>query len=402
MDYQEIQPLLNAYHRKLASTDLKFKRYLYSQINWNARLLGIKGARGVGKTTMLMQHIKETFSNIDNVLYVSLDNLWFQNHSAEELVEFLYTRGVNHIYFDEVHKYKNWTTFLKNIYDGYPDLNIVYTGSAMLAIDHSTSDLSRRQSLYTLHGLSFREYLEYEGISTFPSVTLEDLLVKHTGLAMEITSRIKVLKHFEEYLNGGYYPYYKESGKDYLMRLSEVAQLVIDSDIPAVEEKITYLTRQKIKKLMMVIAENVPLEPNINKLAASLESSRDQTLKMLYWLDRAALLYLLTEIPKDYKHLTGPKKIYLNNTNLMNALTGKISEGTKRETFFANQVGAVSSLTMPKQADFIVNGKYLFEVGGPRKTFKQIADLPDSFLVIDDIEVGNGNRIPLWLFGFLY
>ena len=402
MDYKDIQPLLNAYHRKLATTDLRFKRYLYNQINWDVRLLGIKGARGVGKTTMLMQHIKETFDNIDDVLYVSLDNLWFQNHSAEELVEFLYTRGVNHIYFDEVHKYKGWITFIKNMYDNYPDLNIVYTGSAMLAIDNSTSDLSRRQSLYTLHGLSFREYLEYEGIFKYSPVSLEELLCKHTGYAMEITSRIKVLKHFEEYLSGCYYPYYKESGKDYLMRLSEVVQLIIDSDIPAVEDRITYTTKQKIKKLLMVIAENVPLEPNINKLAASLESTRDQTLKMLYWLDRAALLYLLTEAPKDYKHLTGPKKIYLNNTNLMNALTGKVSEGTKRETFFANQVGAFATLTMPKQADFMVEGKYLFEVGGPRKTFKQIADLPDSYLVIDDLEVGNGNRIPLWMFGFLY
>ena len=402
MDYTDIQPLLNTFHRKLAATDLKFKRYLHGQINWDVRLLGIKGARGVGKTTMLLQHIKETAGNLDEVFYVSLDNMWFQTHSILELVEFLYTRGVTRIYFDEVHKYPDWTVLLKNLYDNYPDLHIVYTGSAMLAIDHSKSDLSRRQSLYTLHGLSFREYLEYEGILSMQPVTLGELLENHIGYAMEITSKIKVLKHFGQYLDSGYYPYYKEAGKDYLMRIGEVSQLVIDSDIPAVEETITYTTRQKIKKLLMVIAENVPLEPNISKLAASLESTRDQTLKMLYWLDRAALLRLLIDKTKDYKHLTGPKKIYLDNTNLMNALGSKISKGTQRETFFANQAGAVSSLLMPKQGDFLADGKYLFEVGGQQKTFNQIADQPDSYLAIDDIEVGNGNRIPLWLFGFLY
>lgn len=404
MDYTDIQPLLNTFHRKLTATDLRFKRYLHGQINWDARLLGIKGARGVGKTTMLLQRIKETAgNNLDEVFYASLDNMWFQTHSAEDLVEFLYTRGVTRIYLDEVHKYRNWTVLLKNLYDNYPDLNIVYTGSAMLAIDNSKSDLSRRQSLYTLHGLSFREYLEYEGIISLPSMTLEEMLKNHICYAMDVTSAgIKVLKHFEQYLNEGYYPYYKEAGRDYLMRIGEVAQLVIDSDIPAVEETITYSTRQKIKKLLMVVAENVPLEPNINKLAASLESTRDQTLKMLYWLDRAALLWLLTDKTKDYKHLTGPKKIYLNNTNLMNALGCKISKGTQRETFFANQAGAVTDLLIPKQGNFLADGRYIFEVGGPQKTFDQIAGLPDSYLAIDDIEIGNGNRIPLWLFGCLY
>ena len=402
MDYTDIQPLINTYHRRLAATDLRFKRYLYEQINWDVRLLGIKGARGVGKTTLLLQRIKEAFDNMDEVFYVSLDNLWFQNHSVDELVDFLYTHGVNHLFLDEVHKYKDWTVLIKNLYDNYPDLNIVYTGSAMLAIDNSKSDLSRRQSLYTLHGLSFREYLEYEGILTLPSLSLEELLKKHTSYALNVVSQIKVLKHFEQYLDGGYYPYYKEAGRDYLMRIGEVVQQVIDSDIPAVEESITYATRQKIKKLLMVIAENVPLELNTNKLAASLESTRDQTLKMLYWLDRAALLYLLTDKVKDYKHLSGPKKIYLDNTNLMNALGGKMSKGTQRETFFANQVGAVATLLMPKQGDFMADGKYLFEVGGMQKTFEQIADLPDSYLAIDNVEVGNGNRIPLWLFGCLY
>ncbi|MCD8285454.1 MAG: AAA family ATPase [Prevotellaceae bacterium] len=401
MDYSDIQPLMAAYHRRLAATDLCFKRYLHNDIDWNVRLVGIKGARGVGKTTMLLQHIKETFEDIDQVLYVSLDNLWFSSHRLEKLVEFLYTRGVTHLYLDEVHKHKNWATLLKNFYDDYPDLHIVYTGSATLFIENSVADLSRRQSLHTLGGLSFREYLEYEGVTKLQPLTMEELLSNHVSYAMDVAKRVKVLKHFEDYLRRGYYPYYKEAGDNYLVRVSEVARLVIESDLPAVED-ITYSTTEKIKKLLMVIAESVPLQPNINKLAGQLESTRDPTLKMLYLLDRAALLWLLTDKAKDYKHLTGPKKIYLNNPNLMPALSGHVDEGTMRETFFANQVGAVASLTMPKQGDFLVDGKYLFEVGGKGKGFAQIADIPNSYLAVDDIETGYGNRIPLWLFGCLY
>lgn len=401
MDYTDIQPLINIYHRKLAATDLRFKRYLHDRIDWSLRLIGIKGARGVGKTTMLLQHIKESFGKIDDALYVSLDNLWFNTYKLEDLVEFLYTHGVIHIYLDEVHRYKDWAVLLKNFYDSYPDLNIVYTGSAMLAIDSSKADLSRRQSLYSLNGLSFREYLAYEGVVSMPTIRLEEMLFSHVEYAVDVISRVKVLKYFDKYLREGYYPYYKEAGNDYLMRVGEVARLVIDNDIPSVED-ITYATAQKIKTLLMVIAGNVPLEPNISKLSSQLESTRDQTLKMLYLLDRADLLLLLTEKLKNYKHLTSPEKIYLNNTNLMYALSGKISEGTVRETFFANQVGAVTALTMPKRGDFMADGKYLFEVGGSSKTFDQIAGIPDSYLAIDDIETGTGNRIPLWVFGCMY
>lgn len=401
MDYTDIQPLINIYHRKLAATDLRFKRYLHYRIDWDVRLIGIKGARGVGKTTMLLQHIKESFDKIDDALYVSLDNLWFNTHKLEELVEFLYTHGVMHIYLDEVHRYKDWAVLLKNFYDSYPDLNIVYTGSAILAIDNSKADLSRRQSLYILNGLSFREYLAYEGVAAIPTIGLEEMLAGHVEYAVDVISGIKILKYFDRYLREGYYPYYKEAGNDYLMRVGEVARLVIDNDIPSVED-ITYFTAQKIKTLLMVIAGNVPLEPNISKLSSQLESTRDQTLKMLYLLDRADLLLLLTEQLKNYKHLVSPKKIYLNNANLMYALSGKISEGTVRETFFANQVGAVADLTMPKQGDFLADGKYLFEVGGSSKTFDQIAGIPESYLAVDGIETGSGNRIPLWMFGCMY
>ncbi|MEG1856626.1 MAG: AAA family ATPase [Acinetobacter sp.] len=401
MDSIDIKPLVAGYHRKLATTNLTFKRYLYNKINWNVRLVGIKGARGVGKTTMLVQRIKETFNNVDDAFYVSLDNLWFDHYSLIDLVEYLYTRGITHLYFDEVHKYPNWIATLKNLYDDYPDLQIVYTGSSMLDIDNSKSDLSRRQSLYTLNGLSFREYLEYEGILSVEPIEFTELLSQHVDYAMNVTGRIKVLKHFETYLQTGCYPFYKEVDTDYYMRLNEVARLVIENDLPSVEE-VTFATIQKTKKLLMILAQSVPLVPNISQLCGQLETTRDLCFKMLYALDKAGILYLLTEKIKSYKHLAKPEKIYLANTNLMYALSINTPKGSVRETFFANQVGVDYSLTMPQVGDFRVNDKYLFEVGGSSKTFDQIADVPNSYLAIDDIETGYGNRIPLWLFGMLY
>ena len=401
MDFKTIQPLVNAYHRRLANINLTFKRYLYDKINWDVRLIGIKGERGVGKTTMILQHLKETIENIDEAMYLSLDNLWFNDNSLSELVEFLYTHGVRIIYFDEVHKCKNWLTYLKNFYDDYPELKMVYTASAMLRMDYSLADLSRRQSLYTLNGLSFREYLEYCGLLNMPAIGLRELLKNHVDYAMQVTSKIPVLKYFDEYLHRGYYPYFKEVGEDYVLSVSDSARTVIETDIPAVES-ISYTSIEKIKKLLMVIAQSVPFEVNITRLAEQLESTRDQTLKMLSLLGSSALLNIFGEKIRDYKHLTGPKKIFLGNTNLMHSLTDIITKGTERETFFANQLGSVAEVTIPKDGDFLVDGKYLFEVGGRRKPFKQIADIPDSYLAVDDIDVGYGARIPLWMLGCLY
>mgnify|MGYP003472313331 FL=1 len=402
MELSDIKPLIDTYHRKIMTTSLTFKRYLYSKINWNVRLLGIRGARGVGKTTLILQYIKENFNNIDDALYVSLDNLWFNSYKLEDLVEYLYSHGIKYIFLDEVHKYPNWAVVIKNFYDNYPNLNIVYTGSAMLAIDNSKADLSRRQTLYTLNGMSFREYLEYEGIMQINPINLEDLLSNHVKLAMDICYNTVILKHFDDYLQKGYYPYYKESGDDYHYRIGEVTNLIIECDLPSVED-VTFSTIQKTKKLLMVIAQNVPLEPNIAKLTTQLKTTRDQCLKMLYILDRAQLLMLFGEKIKDYKHLTNPKKIYLNNSNLMCSLSpSNISEGNKRETFFANQLNSIANVTIPKKGDFLVDSKFLFEVGGNSKTFDQIANIPDSYLAIADIETGSGNRIPLWMFGLLY
>jgi predicted AAA+ superfamily ATPase len=380
---------------------MDFKRYLYPQINWDSSVIGIMGERGVGKTTMLLQRIKEKYANPDDTFYISLDHYWFGTHELQDLIKFMYKRGITEFYIDEVHKYKGWSGILKTLVDELHDLRIVYTGSSLLEIDNAKVDMSRRQTPYTLKGMSFREYLEYDGILKINAVTLEELLANHVPIAMDIVSKTKVLVAFDTYLHTGVYPFYRDAGKDFLVRLKEVVDTVIESDLPAVE-KITYDTVDKCKKLLMIIAENVPLQPNVDKLATSLGTTRDTLLKLLYKLDKAEILELLTVELKSYKKLVKPEKIYLGNTNLMYALSPKIEIGTLRETFFIDQCASVGTVQMPPKGDFLVNGKYLFEVGGEGKTFDQIADIPNSYLAVDGIETGYGARIPLWMFGLLY
>lgn len=397
-DYQQLESL---YLTKIKKVDVKFVRYLYKAINWDVRLIGIKGARGVGKTTMLLQRIKMAYKTTDTVFYVSLDNLWFQSHTLPELVDWLYLHGIRHLFLDEVHKYPNWAIVIKNLYDTYGDLNMVYTGSSMLEIDNSRTDLSRRQTLYTMQGLSFREYLIINKVTTVPPMTISQLFMEHQSVAMEICKDIPVTKHFTDYLKKGYYPFHIEAGDDYLPRLDETSKLVIETDMPAVEN-VSYATIQKTKQLLMVVAENVPLVPNISKLSVQLDTTRDLCLKMLYTLDRAGLLLLLTREIKNYKHLVAPEKIFLGNTNLMYALGNRVNEGTLRETFFLNQLSLGYEVCAPVQGDFMVDNRYLFEIGGKNKTFEQIKDVQDSYLAVDGIDIGSRNRIPLWMFGLLY
>lgn len=401
MELTEITPLIKFYHSKLAQISTSFKRYLYSEINWDARVIGIRGERGVGKTTMMLQRIKEKYKNPDDTIYISLDHFWFNTHSLQELVEFLYNREICEFYIDEVHKYANWSQILKNLYDQYSDLRIVYTGSSMLEIDNSLTDMSRRQTPYILKGMSFREFLEYEGIMKLRALSLDELLSVHVAVAMEIVGKTKILSKFDQYLHYGVYPFYRDAGTDFPVVLQNVVKLVVESDLPAVE-KISYTTVDKCKKLFMIIAENVPLQPNTEKLAASMSTTRNTLLNLLYKLDEAEILELLTVELKNYKRLVNPEKIYLGNTNLMYAFSPTINVGTMRETFFIDQLSSVGTVQMPQKGDFLVNGKYLFEVGGEGKDFEQIANVPDSYLAIDGIETGYGNRIPLWMFGLLY
>lgn len=394
--------LFKTYGRLLADIDLSFTRYLYNKINWDNRLIVIKGAKGVGKTTMLLQHIKRNFQQVEKALYVSLDNMWFANHTFLELAEYHYTHGGTHLFLDEVHKYKGWQQEVKNIYDSYPHLHLVVTGSSMLKLEESlTADLSRRHRAYTMEGLSFREYLKLEQVADLPVLSLETILNNHFTEASQITSKVKVLQHFEKYIESGYYPFYREEGDGFFDRLQQVIDTVVTTEIPAVSH-IEYDSVYKVRQLLAVLAEMKPYTLNISSLCTTLQSSRNNVLKLLDLMDKAALVRRLYATNGGMNMLTKPEKILFYNTNLMHCLTPQVDSGTMRETYLASQVGVDHQLYMPSKGDLVVDDKWLFEVGGKRKNFSQIKNMEDSFVVSDNIEIGHGNKIPLWLFGLLY
>lgn len=388
-------------HRNVSQVSMSFKRDFHDTINWNARLIGIKGPKGVGKSTLLKQHIKETFPDDSKVLYVSLDNMWFANNDLADLVEYHYLHGGTHLFLDEVHKYEHWQTYIKNIYDDYPTMNVVFTGSSMLKLDKGEGDLSRRAAMYTMDGLSFREYLMFENALQFNKLSLDDITKNHVQIATDIARRIHILPYFEQYCKYGYYPFYKEDLEGFHAKLLEVVQQTIEMDIPSVDN-VEYATVQKLKKLLGIIALQVPFIPRMEDLYGQLETSREQGLKLLDLLEKSALLSQLKNRTKAIRQMSSPDKLFLDNTNLMYAYNRSPEIGTIRETFFNNQVGTKHELNSVKKGDFLIDGKCTIEVGGADKSFEQIKDIPDSYLAIDDVEFGRGNKIPLWLFGFLY
>ncbi len=387
-------------NRKISGVSLDYKRPIYRKINWDNRLIGIKGPKGVGKSTLLLQHIKESFPDRSKVLYVSLDNIWFTTNDLTDLVEYHYTHGGTHIFLDEVHRYRWWPKVIKNLYDDYPDLHIAYTGSSILKVKTADADLSRRLRSYDMNGLSFREYLAFEGVLDYRTLELEEILADHISVASDIAAGLKILPYFEKYLETGYYPFYKEDGDGYLSRVQEVVSQTIDLDIPAIED-VEYHTLQKLKKLMVILANQVPFIPKMNEFYQEMQTSREQGLKLLNILEDAKLITMLKTSAKALKHISAPNKLYLDNTNMMYALCPNAQAGTVRETFFMNQLSHSHTVSLPVKGDFKVDEKYLFEVGGRKKSFDQIKDETDSFLAIDSIEIGHGNKIPLWLFGFL-
>ena len=392
-----------AYNRRLEDTNCKYMRYLYGNIDWNERLIGIKGARGVGKTTMILQHIKNAFPNRNNAFYVSLDNIWFSSHTLLELTEYLYTHGVTHIFLDEVHRYPDWIREIKNLYDNYPGLHIVFTGSSLLEIDNAKADLSRRVRMYHLDGLSFREYLAINEIADYQPVALDEILTNHQALASKIAGKIKVLPYFERYIQQGYYPFLLEttSLQSYYERIQQVIATIIENDIPAIEN-IEYETLRKAKRLLVLLAQMTPFTLNISSMCDALSTTRNQLIRLLSLLHRSALLRLLYTDGKGLKTLGKPEKILFDNPNLMQALAQPADTGTVRESLFAAMLSNSHSIQFPRHGGLLVDNKYLFEIGGKGKKFTQIKDIPDSFVVADEIEIGFGNKIPLWLFGMLY
>lgn len=318
------------------------------------------------------------------------------------LAEYHLGHGGTHLFIDEVHKLEDWQDVVKSIHDVLKRLHVVYSGSSLLKMEKRGGDLSRRQTQYRLSGLSFREYLELEGIAKFDCIPLEKILSDHVSIARKLRNGFPVLKHFDAYLRAGYYPFYKESPKQYPARIVAVVNQVLDVDYPSIEE-VEVSTIRKARHMLNILVGSTPLTPNMGKLYAELGTDRKQGLKMLYALERAGLLSLLSESGKaSLKHLPTPDKIYCDNANLMSALVANPDIGTLRETFFLSALRHSHEVTYPRKGDFMVDGKYLFEVGGAGKGFDHIKDLPDSYVVNDDVEVGFRNKIPLWLFGCLY
>ena len=402
MDNEEaIQRVYDESAERIRMTDCAFHRYLFSQIDWTARVVALNGPKGVGKTTMFLQYLKEHREVAEHALYVSLDDIWVDAFELYDLVKYHVQNGGTSVYIDEVHYLKDWSRLVKNLYDSFKSLRIAYTGSSILQMKRGSGDLSRRQVEYTLAGLSFREFLNLEGKGDFDPVGLEELLRDHVRLAEKVVSKVRVLPLFRRYLVSGYYPFYREDAAHYGRKLVQVVNQVLERDLPMVED-ITPDTIRKARRMLTILAASTPQTPNITELSRNLGMDRKQGIKILYLLQRAGLTGLLAEDADALKYLGAPSKIFCDNGNLMQALVARPDTGTMREAFFNNQLGVGHVTTYPTKGDFLVDGKHLFEVGGAKKTFAQIKDAPDSYLAVDGVEVGRGNRIPLWLFGFLY
>ncbi len=399
-----METLFEKFRKKLDATTTDFTRSVMHEIAWNeARLIGLKGARGVGKTTLLFQYIKLHLSDkINEVLHISLDNLYFNNNNLLALIDQFVKRGGNYLFIDEVHRYPNWSQELKNAYDDYPELRIVFTGSSMLEILNARADLSRRAIVYTMGGLSFREYLSIKNIHTFQPYSLDEILENHQEYAVQISKEIRPLQWFQGYLEGGYYPYFIESESLYRTKVEEVVRMMLEIELPALRGlENQYIL--KIKQLLMVLAESVPFTPNVSKLAERIGINRNTLIAYLKNLQDVGLTMHLFSESTGITRLQKPEKIYLENTNLMYALNPKqVNLGSIRETFWMNQLSQLHNVTLPQNGDFLIDNQYTFEIGGKNKSSKQIQGINDAYVVKDDIEIGSAGVIPLWLFGFLY
>ena len=398
-----MEELFNRYQRISQKIQTDFVRSFMQEVNWNARLIGIKGARGVGKTTLLLQYLKINFTdNRALTLYVSLDSFAFRGKTLLGLADEFVRNGGKHLFLDEVHKYPNWAQELKNIYDDYAELQIVFTGSLLLEILNSAADLSRRVVIYHMQGLSFREYIMLETGIYFAPLTLESILKDHLHLAGLINAKIKVFPHFEKYLKQGYYPFYREELDLYEHRVEEVINMMLEIELPLLRRMDIGLV-PKIKQLLVIISESVPFVPNIVRLSKKIEIHRTTLMSYLFYLQELGLTYHLVKEATGSVRLQKPAKIYLENTNLMYVLSSlSANRGNVRETFFANQVGYKHKISFHEKTDFLVNNTYAFEIGGKDKSKKQILGLENAYIVSDEIEYGYQNKIPIWLFGFLY
>ncbi len=385
--------------RLLKKFNISYRRYLFQQIDFDDRMIAIFGARGVGKTTLLLQHLQDLLSQNKKALYLSLDYPFLAGVDLLELAEQIAQEGYAYLLLDEVHRFKDFSLYLKSIYDIY-DFKVLFTSSSATSILNAKSDLSRRVTLYRLKGFSFREFLEYKSQSRLNSYSVKEIVENHEDIVSNLGIKA-VLKAFKAYLETGYYPFYFDKSSSFYQNLTNTINLTIDIDLPSlglIEQKYGY----KLKKLLEVVCESEPFEVNYTKIAQMAEISRVKLYDYIAYLADAELILLINQATKGLKKINKPAKMYLNNPNLIYAYCQSQKIGTVRESFFANQVSALYDIKVPHQGDFLVDDKYLFEIGGKNKGFNQIKDLPNSYVVADDIEIGSGNKIPLWLFGFLY
>lgn len=396
-----MQKLVSQFYEKYAQVQIQQVRDFMHTIDWDNRFIGIKGSRGVGKTTLLLQYIRLHFEPNKTVLYVSLDHLYFLENTLYDLVSDFYKKGGLFIAIDEVHKYPNWAIEIKNIYDDMPHLRLVFTGSSLLHIQQAKADLSRRVVVYSMPGLSFREFIQFETRLELESYPLAAIIDNPTAISIAITQKVKPLHYFEDYLDYGYYPFYIENKKSFHQKLSEMILTVLEVDIPQYAS-IPVSNSVLLKKLLAVISNSVPFKPNMNAISERTGISLNTMKNYLKLLNDAQLLQLLYVEDKGINSLGKPEKIFLNNPNLMYNLGNDTDKGNVRETFFLNQVQHQYAVFASKTVDFKVDGRYEFELGGRNKKQKQIKELQNAFLVKDDIEIGTEQNIPLWLFGFLY
>ncbi|MEJ2884702.1 ATP-binding protein [Pedobacter sp. GR22-6] len=398
-----MEALVNKFRRLINSHQTTFTRGLSQQINWDARGICIEGARGTGKSTLMLQHIKAHLP-IEKSLYVSLDDLYFRQNNLPDVAEQFYELGGRNLFLDEVHKYDDWQTAVKNIYDFFPEMKLVVSGSSILALQKSRADLSRRILHYHLPELSLREFIALRSGLELPAYSLTDVLTRHGEISLQLQEQlVSPLKYMKEYFSYGAYPFILEGEADYFMKINQLINVIIDYDLPEARA-LEIATLAKLKKLLYVISTSVPFQPNITKLAEQVDTTRTRLLEMLHILEQSQLIHNLRSAAHGISLMNKPEKIFLHNNSLIAALAeGKPETGNMRETFFLSQVGNSGAIvTYPKEGDFLVNGKYLFEVGGKKKSQKQIKAYDDAFAVADDLEHGFGNKIPLWLFGFLY
>ncbi len=371
-----------------------FYRYMYDRIDWNSRMIGLTGPRGVGKTTMVLQHIKDNL-NVSETLYVTAEDFYFAENRLLDLAEEFTQRGGKYLFIDEIHKYKDWSRELKLIYDYHAELKVVFTGSSVLDINKGVSDLSRRALMYHMQGLSFREYLELYHEMKYPTYSLQEVL----SHKVEFPKDFKPLAYFSDYLQRGYYPFSIED--DFHNRLMQIINQTIETDIPLYAD-MNVSTGRKLKQLLSIIARSVPFKPNISSISTALNASRNSIADYLLYIEEAGLIAQLRDATGGIKGLGKVDKIYLDNTNLIYSLAADNAEiGNVRETFFMNQLRVAHDVITSKESDFKVYDM-TFEVGGKNKGKKQITGLNDAYVVKDNIEYGVGNTIALWSLGMMY